>query len=199
VSVSYVKAVYSSALDGTLKPLAVLIAHLVLDDTGARRKQSQARTLYVSVERLARALGVRAATVRQHLRALVRLGVLSVLQPGGGRRRFGRRLAGVATTYQFHPGALPTAEETLSKSVGVARAATLPKNEGVSAPTLPKNGRVPAVNPTVLRRGLIGIEDLLSREKDLASPVGHRVGADAPPDEMTGRLAGVNSTGDDDL
>jgi DNA-binding transcriptional ArsR family regulator len=193
MSTTYVTAVYRSALPGTLKPMAALVAHLVLDDAGARRKGKEPRLLFLSVGRLAEALGSRPETVRRHLRELVRLGVLTVHEPGGGRRRFGRRLAGAATVYRFCPEALPTDAATLAESARVQPVNTLAKIANVPVDTLAVFAKVPASYPSAFRGGSICNEDLSVRE-NLTSPVG-RADAFASHDWLS--PTGVCSTEDE--
>lgn len=110
MSASLVGAVYQSSLPGKLKPLAAFIAHVVLDDAAAAKKQLPARTFFVSVPEAAHALGLHPESVRAHFHELQRLGVLSLVKRGGGWRRFTNGVAGLATTYEFHPDRLPTGD-----------------------------------------------------------------------------------------
>jgi hypothetical protein len=98
------RRVWESALPAALKPLMALIAHLVRDDESRGRA---AMTLFATVATLARYLGIDQRNVRRALCALLGAGVLEIVERGGGRRRFGKRVGGVATTYVVHPERLP--------------------------------------------------------------------------------------------
>lgn len=191
MSVEYVKAVYSDAcrLPGMLRPLAALIAHVVVDERAAAKKPGvRARTFYHRVEKIADMLAAHPKTIRRQLHDLQRHGVLTVAAKGGGRRNFGKGVAGVATTYEFHPDALL-----------LEQAATLHERGKVPALALHKRGRVREANPAQKGEGTpaepstncggyIGSTELsgstteLTASTGLTEPVRRRVAADAPHD-----------------
>ena len=105
----HTKAVWASALDGRLKPMAAAIACIVFDEDKGDRT---ANTLFAQMSTFAECRGVHLNVARRQIQGLVEMGVLEVKERGGGRRCFGagrkRRIAGVATVYIFHPEKLPT-------------------------------------------------------------------------------------------
>lgn len=199
MSVQYVRDVYNSGLSGTLRPLAILIAFRVLDDASARRKGKDPRRLYMTIAWLAKCLDVREKTVRQHLRELVDLGVLTVPEglQGGGRKRYGSRLVGRATTYEFHPDALPEADSTLPEKVGVAAPVTLPETVRVAFGNPPEKVGVAPGNPPEKGRGYIEKEDPIEKPED---PIVSRnnAGASLTPRATWLLPAGVHSTEGDE-
>jgi hypothetical protein len=208
MSAAYVKAVYSDEcrLDGTLKPLAACIAHIVLDDKAAAKKTGlRARTLWSSVNEIADMLNAHPMTVRRQLHRLRDLGVLTVLSDGGGRKNFGTGPAGVATTYEFHPEALllgrPRNLHKGRRALAVSPIQTakgsgsepLTKCEGISAEPLTKCEGVVS-EPYAKCEGYIGSkersgsnEDLTER-KTLPVPVWRRDAADTSHD-FSGAIA----------
>jgi DNA-binding transcriptional ArsR family regulator len=171
VSATLQKAVYTSTLKGILKPIAAFIAFTVLDDRAAARRRQPARIFYLSIAAVSDALGARPKTVRRHIRELVRCGLLTVMRPGGGRRRFGRRLAGLATTYEFHPEALPFARPIESEKNGAANGGTLSKKGTVAVQAVPQKGTVGCRYLPQNGGGLIETKEL-SKIKEPQRPVG---------------------------
>ncbi len=145
------RAVYESALPARLKSLAALIAHLVRDkakDDGTGTKLP--RMLFASVAMLAQYMGCRdVARTRRRLHELVRLGVLEEVERGGGRRRFGNRIAGIRTTYVLRPERLPQLEHGCPS-----------RTAGVCAPTLAERPVHAPTNPSRAARALPGIPDV---------------------------------------
>jgi DNA-binding transcriptional ArsR family regulator len=136
-----VLAVWDSSLPARLKLIAALVATIVRDDPIPGGKP--ARTLFASVETIARKLGVTPKNARRHLRRLEKHGVLVKLEEGGGRRRFGRRLGGLATTYVFVPEALTEHPSNATQIEGVTprETAATPSIAGVNpSATLPETG-----------------------------------------------------------
>jgi hypothetical protein len=133
--------------------MAALAAHLVLDEQAAARRSNGPAplTLFDSIGSLAGKLGVTANTAREHVHALVRVGVLVKVDTGaGGRRWFGKRLAGLATTYRFEPGAL-----TLRKTSNAASPESLQEGGGLAPGALAEIGKVDAPYPPENPEGLI--------------------------------------------
>jgi hypothetical protein len=134
------RAVWKSTLSGTLKPLMALIAFTVFDDDeSARKKGKGSLTLYMTVREMVKQRGLHERAIRRQLRQLVARHLLTVEAPGGGRRRFGSRLAGAATVYRVHPDMLSSepkairskkAKQTLPEKEQVAGGATLAKSAG---------------------------------------------------------------------
>jgi Mn-dependent DtxR family transcriptional regulator len=116
--------VWRSALPSRLKPIASLVAHLVLDENQDDR---EACRLFASVSFIASCLNVHPNNARRQIRALEAAGILQRVERGGGRRRFGRRLAGRRTLYVFRDDRLP-----LQKVDDEARAIDQPEKEGVA-------------------------------------------------------------------
>ncbi len=170
------KLVWESDLPSSQKLMAALVAHLVRDEASAGR---EALLLFASVETLARYLGVHPNNARRRLHALVRTGVLVRESKGGGRRRFGKRVAGIRATYRLCPERLRDyANEigSVSSSVLTNEPATVPPE----TPT-PPLGYSDAY-PYEIGRALAGDHVLRSR-RDEDSTNTRKV---SPPDEASG-------------
>jgi hypothetical protein len=144
-----------------LKPLAALIATLVRDEAtrgDGLGRAKPARLLFASVAQLAACLGLHPTNVRPKLHALVKVGVLEEIAPGGGRRRFGKRVAGVRTTYLFRPENLPPREvHTLATALPFASVNT----SDVASVTPP--------NPSAPARAIARVEELAREKKELTT------------------------------
>ena len=123
------EAVWRSALPAKLKPMAALVAHLVREKP---QDDKPAMKLFAQVGALARRAGLHPKNVRRRLHELVEVGFLQVAELGGGRRRMGRKIVGVATVYTVHPERLP--QHGLPNEAVSAPADTLTNPLGNDAP-----------------------------------------------------------------
>jgi hypothetical protein len=159
------KAVWDSALPGSVKPMAAVIAGLVLD---VEKGERPALTLFAQLATLAERRGVHLTAARKQVQALVRVGVLEVVTPGGGRRRFGagtkKRVAGVATCYRFHPEKLPAypSENARESECGLP-----PENARESSPYPSENTRESSAYPSENARALGRNRELGGNRKEL--------------------------------
>jgi hypothetical protein len=151
MSVKYAEEVYASDLGHSEKSLAVYIALTVLDDEAVakRRKKNpqctdRPRVFWESARKIADDMGLRPQAVYLLLAKLVALNILIVLQHGGGRKRFGKRVGGLATTYEFHPEALVPRRVEAPKEATVAGARPTPESEPVAARTYTESGQFPS-------------------------------------------------------
>jgi hypothetical protein len=171
----FTRLVYESSLPSRLKPVCAMVAHLARDRRAGDDRP--AGLVFASVKRMATYLGVNERHCRRLLRDLERAGLLVVVERGGGRRRFGGRLAGVRTTYQFRPDRLPGYPDSyapVAETYPDVCAPVTPPYPDAYAPVTP--GYPDAYAPPLMR----GTADL-NREKNLAIPERSEFAGQAPP------------------
>jgi hypothetical protein len=130
-------AVMRSALPADLKLLAMIVGVLVRDQATGDRP---AMTLFAQVNRLATLVGIHPHSVRRQLRKLEALGYLEAVERGGGRRRMGKQLVGMATVYRVRPERLP---QHVLPNVGVGDTAHTPTSALVKGPDTPTSALGP--------------------------------------------------------
>lgn len=186
MSVAYARAVYRSELSHRLKSLAAYIGLAVLDDIAvAKRKEKnpecadRPRLFWSSASLVAADLGLQPQAVYLGFKELLAKKILTIVQPGGGRKRFGKRVAGVATTYEFHPDALTPRPPKSRKEA--ARATVRPTTEIVGFTTRPSTETVGFTAATLTEYVGLYRNKELSGKKDLQEACRPSDVAVAPP------------------